>query len=121
MSDIITGSPETMQRDDMQRFFVKDPKNFSPERNKAIVEKTIEEYEAMRRKKMEEKVDHYGERADAVVTYLKSLDRGHGESNLEKYFGKRMLAYLRGQQIRDQLMSGLTIKDKQGNIIKSGI
>lgn len=108
-----------MQQSDQQRFFVKDPVGFSPERNKEIVENSIKKYEAMRIKKVNDVVDHYSERADAVVSYLKSLDRGKGaQGNLEKYFGKQALAYLRGQQIRDRLMGSMMVKNKSGEIIK---
>ena len=113
-------SAEEILKDDHQRYFVKDPENFSAARNKSIIEKTIEDYEEMRRKKAQEKVEKYGERADAVISYLKSIDSGKNVGSMEKYFGKRYLAYLRGQAIRDQLMAGLTIKNNRGGIIKPG-
>ena len=94
---------------------------FSPERNKAIIENSIKEYEAMRAKKLKDQVDQYAERADAVVTYLKSLNKGGMESNMEKYFGKKNLAYLRGQEIREKLMANMTVRDQDGNIIRKGI
>src|SRR5258708_4649804 len=107
--------------DDYLRFYKKEPdKDFSPKRNEAIVEGTIKKYEETRRKKSLQHDDNYFERSDAVVTYLKSLDRGTSESNLEKYFGRKMMAYLRGQQIRDQLMSGLTVKNNEGKIVRLG-
>ena len=108
-----------MQQADRQRFFNTDPDGFSPERNKFIIEETIRKYEATRVKKVTEVVDHYAERADAVVSFIKSVDAGKGaQGNLEKYFGKQMLAYLRGQQIRDKLMKGMMVKNKTGQIIK---
>lgn len=91
---------------------------FSPERNKAIVEQTITDYEVSLVKRGKQFDEHYAERADAVITYLRSLDKGQATSNLERYFGRKMLAHLRGQQIRDRLMSGLMVKNKQGQIIK---
>lgn len=113
-------TPEQAQKADYDRYFVKHPKDFSPTRNKTIVEQTIKDYEAMRIKKAKQFDDHYAERADAVITYLRSLDRGGATSSLEKYFGKRMLAHLRGQQIRDMLMAGMRVKNKQGEILKPG-
>lgn len=99
--------------EDYLKFYKKVPdKDFSPARNKAIVEQTIVDYDAMRRKKVEEKVEGYGERADAVVSYLKNIGQAGGESNINKYFGNRMLAYLRGQEIRNKLMGSLMPKDK---------
>ena len=122
MSEKIPG-PEDLQPEDYKYILHGkdiDP-NFSPEKNRAIVEKTIQQYEANLKRKMDEKVDNYGERADAVVTYLRALNRGYGaHSDLERYFGRQMMAHLRGQQIRDSLMSGMTVQNKQGQIIKPG-
>lgn len=109
-----------MQKADHDRFYVKDPTGFSAARNKAIVEQTIQEYDAMRAKKAAEHDDSYAERSDAVVSYLKHLDQGLGESNMSRYFGKKTLAYLRGQQIRETLMKGMTVKNKSGIILKRG-
>ena len=118
-SKFLKGTPTEMQQADKQRFFNSDPDGFSPERNKFIIEETIRKYEATRIKKVNDVVDHYSERADAVVSFIKSVDRGKGaQGNLEKYFGKQMLAYLRGQQIRDRLMQNMMVKDKAGNIVK---
>ncbi len=118
-SKFLKGTPIEMQQADKQRFFNSDPDGFSPERNKFIIEETIRKYEATRVKKVNDVVDHYSERADAVVSFIKSVDRGKGaQGNLEKYFGKQMLAYLRGQQIRDKLMNNMLVKDKAGNIVK---
>lgn len=118
-SRFITGSAKDMQYSDHNRFFNRDPDGFSPERNKFIVESTIKKYDATRLKKVDDVVSHFEERADAVVSFIKSVDRGKGaQGNLEKYFGRKMLAYLRGQQIRDKLMKGMMVKNKTGQIIK---
>ena len=108
------------QKDDYQRFFIKDPQGFSPERNKAIIEQSIKDYEAMRAQKIKERGDEYIERADAVVTYLKHLSQGHGNgnANMMEYFGRKNLAYLRGEQIRAEIMKDLSFKNKKGEIIK---
>lgn len=118
MSDIIIGSPEEMLRADQARFFVKDPKDFSPARNKQIIEATITAYEKQREKKGKEHDDAYGERSDAVVSYLKSLDQGKTNQSVESYFGRQYLAHLRGEAIRQKLMQGLMFKNQQGDIIK---
>lgn len=82
---------------------VPDP-NFSPERNKAVVEKTIKAYDAMRLKKIKENRQALGERADAIATYFKVLRQGK-HPHLKKFFSKKYLAYLRGDDIREELMS----------------
>ena len=105
-----------------RRFILDTPdKDFSPERNKAIIEQTIKDYEAMRAKKIKDRVEEYSERADAVVTYLKALNQGGSSSNMERYFGKRNLAYLRGLEIKQKLMAGLIVRDQDGNIIRKGV
>lgn len=102
-----------MQKRDHRLYFLPegDP-GFSPERNKQTIEKSIKKYEARRLKAIKQAYEEYGERADAVVTFLKAVERGK-EANVDKYFGKRTLAALRGDEIRERLMSGM-------RIIKSG-
>lgn len=80
--------------------------DFSPERNKAIIDRTIKKAELMRKKKMQNYVDSIRERSDAVATYLKSRT-AEGRTPVERYFGKKNLAHLRGVQIRDILKAKL--------------
>ncbi len=105
-----------------QKWIVNDP-NYDVAKNKAIIEKTISDYEAMRAKKAKEHDKDYEERADAMVSYLRSLDQrsssGIGSSsNMEKYFGRRMLAYLRGEEIRAKLMAGMGVVTPDGRLLK---
>ena len=119
-SKFITGSGIDMQRSDYQRFFQQEPDGFSPERNKYIVEKTIEDYDKKRAERMKEAVEKYEERATAIAAWLghTMLEHEGAGHDMEKYFGKRMLAHLRGEQIREELMSKLTIMNNQKEIIK---
>ena len=90
-----------------RRFIVaKGDPGFSPERNKKTIERSIQKYEAMRRRKMSEWQDQIGERAHAVASYLKS---NAAESNkpIEKYISKRELAYLQGQKIVQVMQNGV--------------
>ena len=90
-----------ISKQDYDRFYVAKPDpGFSPDRNNAIVEGTIKKYEATVRRKQKEYANKVGERADAVATYLKSFSVG---TPVEKYFGKRTLAYLRGQKILQKI------------------
>ena len=117
MNTLFNADPGKLDPKD-RRFILKSPdSDFSPERNKQIVEQSIKDYEVMRAKKTAEHDDSYAERSDAVVSYLRHLDRG-ATTPMEKYFGKKMLAYLRGQQIRERLMAGMTLQNKKGEIIK---
>lgn len=114
MGNIITGSAKDMQQSDKARFYNHDKDGFSAERNKAIIEQTITDYEAMRAKKAREYDDAYGERSEAVISYLKALDKGGaisagGQHNMMQYFGKRHLAYLQGLEIKQKLMAGMRV------------
>ena len=119
----IKGSSDDMKKSDQARFFNNDADGFSPERNHYIIEKTITDYEALRAKKAKQFDDDYAERSSAVVSYLKSLDKGGqatpgGQHSLLRYFGKRELAYLQGVEIRQKLMAGMRVVDQEGNVIK---
>jgi hypothetical protein len=105
------------EKDDYQRFYVEKPdKDFSPARNKAIIEQTIKDYEAMREKKGKEHDGAYEERADAVTMYLKHLS-GYGEKTVDQYFGRKLLAKLRGDAIKQKLMENMKYMNKEGKII----
>lgn len=102
---------------DDKKFYLETPDpNFSPARNKAVIEGTIKKYNEMREKKKHAYDDAYAERADAVVSYLRTADKKPGYA-LEKFFEPKYLAYLRGEEIRKKLMAGMTILDKKGKDI----
>jgi len=69
---------------------------FSPERNKSVIEGTIKKYERVRAQKMKKWREGVAERSDALAQYFTSpkfLSTPFG-----KYFGKKWMAYLRGEQ-----------------------
>jgi hypothetical protein len=69
----------------------------------------------MRAKKKHEFDDAYAERGDAVVSYLKAIDRGGVSSGLLGYFGEKNIKMLRGDDIRAKLHEGIQyIKVRQG-------
>ena len=87
------------QRKDFQKYFIKRPDStFSPERNKFVVEKTIKKHDANIKKRKKQYKDQVTERSDAVQDFLKHIDRGN-TTPVEKYFGKKTMAYLRGEKI----------------------
>lgn len=102
------------EKDDHDKFFLErgDP-DFSPERNTAVVENSIKKYEAMRKKKAHEFDDAYRERADATVAYLRKAEANPGYG-VDKYLGRKMLTYLRGDEIRRKLMENVRILDNNG-------
>lgn len=95
---------------DFRKWYVEDPRDFSPERNKKVIEDSIRKSEMMRARKHKDYVEQVRERADAVATFLKSVAMGK-EPNIERYFGRKELARLRGQQILAE------IKDRSRKVI----
>jgi len=99
---------ENQKRDQKVFFLEKGDPDFSPERNKAVVERSIQRYELMRKKKKHEFDDKYAERADAVITYLKFADKKPGY-RLDHFFTPKEIRTLRGDDIRAKIMEGLQI------------
>ena len=102
------------QKRDYQLYLVEDGEaGFSPERNKYVIEKSIKEYEAMRKRRMKDYQDNLGERTDAVATFLTSKFAQYSAfPNIEKYFGRQYLAHLRGEQIAQQLKRQMLMNKK---------
>lgn len=99
------------------KFVPKDPDiGFDAARNKRIIDEVIEETDKVRARKMREHNTKLKERTDAVAQYLHNIAQG-GNSSILKYFGRKHLAYLRGQEIMQEIQKNLTIV-KDGKIIK---
>lgn len=94
--------------------------DFDPEHNRKVIADTIKQNDALKRKKDREYEEGVRERTTAASQYLQSLDEGGRSSNIEKYFGKRYLAYLRGREIMEKLQGkmGIRTKDKVFEIKK---
>jgi hypothetical protein len=104
----------TFTEADDKRFYLEIPDpNFSPERNKAVIEGTIQKYNAMRKKKAKEYTSDYAERADAVVSYLRFAEKKPGY-RMDHFFEPKYIAFLRGDEIRRKLMANMTILDNNG-------
>jgi len=103
---------EEQKRDIALYFVEKGEAGFSPERNKAVIERTIKKSNLLRKKKALQYRENVQERADAVATYIKSRI-AEGNTPVEKYFGKRWMAYLRGQKILNILKSKYKPKHKK--------
>jgi len=119
--DVVEADNQTR---DYQKFFVeKGEAGFNPDYNKFVIENTIKKTNALRIKKMKQFRDAIGERVDAALDYCYSMK--NRSMPVEKYFGKKWMAYLRGEEIADKLRSqvsgGLIGKAKRGGgtIIKS--
>lgn len=77
--------------------------DFSPEHNQEVIRRTIEWTDKMATKKNRDYQDGLKERTTAYAQYVDSFNKGNTNTNLEKYFGKTYLAYLRGQEIIDKI------------------
>ena len=76
--------------------------DFSPERNVEVIANIIKKTDKMRRQKSREFQTGLRERNEATAQYLKALEGG-ASTNAEKYFGRRELARLRGEEVLNKL------------------
>ena len=94
-----------------EKFVPVDPDpDFNPDHNKLVVESTIKAYEKKRASIKKKSDSGIKERTEAVTRYIKNLDK-NGESDIKKYFGRKELARLRGESIKEQILKkqiGLT-------------
>lgn len=77
--------------------------NFDPEQNKRDLAWVFREHDKMVRKKEKEYGKHLEEASDATSYYLKGVEQGGRSTDVKKYFGKKHLAYLRGEEIMQKL------------------
>ena len=87
-----------IHKKDLQFVPVDADPDFDPEHNRRVIEKTIRESERNRREKRREFGDTISDRAQAISYYLKGLSEGRTSTSAERYFGKRELARIRGQE-----------------------
>lgn len=88
---------------DMKVFFKEggDP-DFNPERNKYLFNLTVENQKRLYLQKKKMFNEGLRERMSAAESYIRYLEKGN-VSNAEKYFGKKELARLRGQEVANSL------------------
>lgn len=104
-----------ISKSDWKYIKVKPDPNFSPEKNKSVIDEVIRETDALTRKRKREFDEKIGERAEALATYV-----GSDNEDLAKYFGKKYYDHLRGQKSREEMMSkdGLTVVDSKGKVTR---
>ena len=115
-----------------KKFWLDEPEpGFSPERNEAVVNNTIKKYEKKQLEKRKEAWDGIRERAHAISYWLTSRHGALSSKPLDKYFGRKYLAKLRGEDIikrirvrqnphanmelRNKIITGKGIKRIHGN------
>ena len=86
--------------------------DFDPERNKRIIEETIKWTDRVTRQKDNEALEKVKERTNAVKTYVHGLSEGTRSTDREKFFGKKYLSYLRGQEITEKIKGELMLQGR---------
>ena len=85
---------------------------FSEEHNKRVIAEVDTYNDKMDKRRTREYKEKTKERTSAVAQYLRQLKDGSGIHSIDKYFGKRYLAYLRGREILDKLKANPVLLKK---------
>jgi len=85
---------------------------FSQEHNRRVITEVDAWNDKMDREKDRNYKELTQERTSAVAQYLNNVSQGKGVNNIDRYFGRRHLAYLRGEQIIRQLKSNPVLVEK---------
>lgn len=89
---------ERVGTEDMKRFWRERPDpDFDINRHNQIVANTIKKAEARRQSVRKAQNEGLKDRANALASYIKYLDRG-GRKKVEDYFGKRELGRLQAKK-----------------------
>lgn len=91
---------------------------FSAEHNLRVMAETKRKNQEIRRKRIREHEENVRERASAAATFIKSVEKGGKTTNVQDYFGKKQLAYLRGEEILKELQQ--VRYARQGKIVTEG-
>lgn len=92
---------EDLDKRDYKYIVAEGDEGFSPERNKSVVEGTIKKMDALIARKRREYKNELGERVDAVAQYVQHMKWSNKPA--DKYFGRRWMAYLRGEQLINRI------------------
>jgi|SRR3990167_362993 len=89
--------------------------DFDPKHNERVIKEVNDWNDRMDRKRDRDYTEKTKERTNAVVKYLKQISDGKGVTSVEKYFGKRYLAHLRGQEIVSKLKANPELVERLKN------
>ena len=95
--------PDKIEKVDLPFVNVDPDPGFDPDKSREVIRRTIEWTEKMVAKKERDYQDGLRERTSAFAQYVDSFNKGKTNTNVEKYFGKQYLTYLRGQQVIDTI------------------
>jgi len=88
---------------------------FDPEHNARVIAEVDAWNDQMDRSRDRTYKANLAERTSSVAQYLKNVSQGKGVSTVEQYFGRRHLAYLRGEEIVKQLKANPALVEKLKN------
>lgn len=97
---------------DVGKFNVDGDKNFDLERHNKLIEDTMKHNERVSRDKHREYDKGIEERAFAAGKFIENIKSG-GEGNVQKYFGKSYINYLKGQEIANKYKMAWTNEAKK--------
>src|SRR3990167_4632412 len=112
------GKPDKVDKVDWPFVPVDPEPGFDADHNRRVIQESVEATDKLLRQKEHEHADAYRERSAATAQYLKSLQMGGKTRDIEKYFGRRYLAYLRGKEVMARIKDQLTVWGKDGKIIR---
>ena len=92
--------------------------DFSEEHNKRVIAEVDSFNDMMDRKRDRDFKEKTAERTSAVAEYLQNVKQGGGVTSVEQYFGKRYLAYLRGEEVVRKLKSNPALVEKMKGLHK---
>lgn len=111
---------DKVARSDWKFVKVEPDPNFNPAHNRRVIDEVIRETDKIARARRREFAEGIGERASALAQFITSVNLGGKSESAEKYFGKKFLQHLKGDDLRAEKQSkdGLTVIDKKGKIVR---
>lgn len=101
-----------IQKEDQKFFIEKGDPGFNPDRNKFIIDWTIKRAEEQKAARDKAFKDDIAERSDALATYFRSRAAESTSTPIDKYFGKKTLAHLRGMKIAEVIKTKLAGREQ---------
>lgn len=86
---------------------------FSAEHNRRVIDDVIDFTDKLIKRRKKEHNEELKERSWAISKYLKSLEMGGEESNMAKYFGRREMARLQGENIMEKMKRAKMMNEKE--------
>jgi hypothetical protein len=107
---------DTLIQSEDYRYFIEKPnKNFSPQRNKAIIQETIQETDKYFRGIGKVIDDNLGERIDLISTYATKRLGGGMTKSFADYVGKETISRLIGEKILEKIKVAESVNRLNGN------